>query len=79
MKKNNAEVQYIRDGYGFRNYFDADCDDLCHRDDSGVEVFEEDSSGDWHLIGTVSGTDIDDIKDMTDAEFNQMLAENYIM
>ena len=43
-------------------------------------MFEQDSTGDWHLIATIpTSNTIQDIQDMTDIEFNNFLAENCII
>ena len=74
-------VEIIRDGYGFRYYFNAGLNrETCQVDEEGIEVFEQDSTGDWHLIATIpTSNTIQDIQDMTDIEFNNFLAENCII
>ena len=72
-------IDYERGGYGFRDYFDADCDDLCHGDDEGVVVYEIDDNGEPHQIAEVSGKSVDDIEEMTEREFGFFLAENGVL
>ena len=71
-------VDYSRGGYGFRYYFNAGLNrETCVCDEEGIEVYDEDFSGGYHLIATIpTSNTIEDIKDMTDAEFDNFLAEN---
>lgn len=72
-------IDYERGGYGFRDYHDADCEDLCHGDEDGVDVYEIDNNGNPHHIAEVAGKSVDDIEEMTEREFGFFLAENGIM
>lgn len=72
-------IDFVRDDFGFRDYFDADCDDLCHMDESGVEVYEEDKVGAWHSIGQVPNVSVSSIEDMSEEEFDEFLIENGIL
>ena len=74
------EMDLIRDGYGFRYYFNAGLDKQTGECDAeGTDVFEQDKNGKWHYIGDIKGVYPEEIKDMSDAEFEDCLAENYIM
>ena len=81
-RKNNDNdlVQYERDGYGFRHYFNAGLNKetlVC--DEEGIEAFEKDANGDFHFLMDIPcGYSVDNIKDMTDDEFNEFLTENGI-
>lgn len=69
-------VDYERDGYGFRNFFNAGLDKMtgiC--DGEGVDVFIKGASGSWHFIQNVYGYMIADVFNMTDAEFQNWLDE----
>lgn len=72
-------IEVTRGRYGFRDYTDVDCDDICHGDESGVVVYEEDNSGEWHTIAQVpTGITACEIATMTDFEFDGFLTENGI-
>lgn len=79
-KTDNDLVEYERDGYGFRYYFNAGLNEetlVC--DEEGIEAFEKDSNGDFHFIADIPcGYNVDNIRDMTDDEFNEFLTENGI-
>ena len=73
-------INLVRDGFGFREYTDTNCDDLCHCDESGVAVYEKDKHGKWHEIAQIpTGITLSDIEDMTDEEFDGFLIENGIL
>ena len=69
-------IEFERDGYGFKFFFDADVDKI--RDIEGTDVYEFDQNGEPHLIAEVEGTLPEEIKDMTDDEFNNFFIENGI-
>jgi len=74
--KEDGLIELERDGYGFRFFFNAGYDKqtgMC--DAEGVEVFDIDDNGDCHPIGIVYNKTIEDVKEMNDNEFNQMLDE----
>ena len=70
---------FVKEDFGFRDYTDVDCDDLCHNDESGVIVYEEDKIGSWHNIAQVPNVSVSSIEDMTDSEFSEFLIENGIL
>ena len=73
-------IDLVRDDFGFRDYTDVDCDDLCHCDESGVVVYEEDKQGNWHEIAQIpTGIGTCTIEDMTNEEFDEFLIENGIL
>lgn len=76
---NKNFIDYQRGGYGFRDFFDADCDDKCHGDEEGVDVYEMDNNGNPHFVAEVAGKSVDDIEEMTETEFAYFLAENGII
>lgn len=69
-------IEFVRDKYGFKFFFDADVDYA--GDVEGTDVFEFDDNGEPHLVAEVSGTLPEEIKDMNDTEFDEFLAENGI-
>ena len=75
---NNDLVNYERDGYGFRHYFNAGVnEETLACDEEGIEVFEKDCNGDYHFLMDIPcNYCVDDIRDMTDDEFNEFLTEN---
>lgn len=73
-------ITLVKNDFGFREYMDVDCDDLCHGDESGIVVYEKDKQGNWHMIAQIpTGITLSDIEDMTDEEFNEFLIENGIL
>lgn len=69
-------IQYKRNGYGFRYFFNAGIDrraGIC--DGEGVDVYIIDEVGNYHFTQEVYGKTIEDIKDMTDKEFEEFLVE----
>ena len=75
--ENNDFIQYERDGYGFRNFFNAGLDKMtgvC--DGEGVDIYDIDDQGEAHFVAMVYGVFVSDIYDMTDSEFDNFLAEN---
>lgn len=74
-------IDYSRGGYGFRYYFNAGINrETGACDEEGIEVYDEDISGGYHLIATIpTSKTIQDVRDMTDAEFDNFLAENGVL
>lgn len=73
------EMDYQREGYGFRSFFNAGTDKVTLETDTwGVDVYIIDSNGDAHFESEVFNISIDDIKEMTDDEFNNFKIENGI-
>jgi hypothetical protein len=63
-----------RNGYEFKYFFNAGLDRrTLECDVEGVDVFE-----DGHYIGSIKWKSEEDILDMTDEEFENILAENEI-
>ena len=73
-------IQYERNGYGFRYYFNAGIDKVTGNcDEEGVDVYEKDSKDEFHYIASLPHKSIDDIADMTDDEFEEVLAEHGVL
>lgn len=65
-----------RGGYGLRYFFNAGLDKrtgIC--DEEGTEFYDEDTG---EYIGQASGVSPDEIEEMTEEEFQDLLADNYI-
>ncbi len=74
------EMDLIRDGYGFRYFFNAGLDKRTGQcDQEGSDVFEKDKNGGWHYIGTINNSLPEDIEEMSDCEFHYCLEENFII
>jgi hypothetical protein len=73
-------IQLQRNGLGFRYFFNAGINpDTCVCDEEGIEVFDQDFNGGWHLIATIpTSKTINDIQEMTDDEFDDFIAQNGI-
>ena len=71
---------YERNGYGFRYFFNAGLDKrsgIC--DGEGVDVYEIRKDGKHHFVQEVYGVFVEDIENMTEDEFDEFLADNYII
>lgn len=78
MEKGFIELE--RGGYGFRYYFNAGLNkETCVCDEEGVDVYEKDTNGEFHYIASIPYKSIDDIEDMTEGEFGELLAEYGIL
>lgn len=65
-----------RGGYGLRYFFNAGLDKrtgIC--DEEGTEFYDEDTE---EYIGQVSGVSPEEIEEMTEEEFQNLLEDNYI-
>ena len=71
----DEDLQLIRDGYGFRDYYDCDCG--IHGDESGIVVYEQ-VGKDWELLVEYP-TDLssDEISEFDDDEFYRFIDEVY--
>lgn len=76
-KLKDYRIEFTRDGYGFRFFFDADVDRM--REVEGTDVYEIDGNGEPHFVAEVEGTLPETIKDMSAEEFDNFLAENGII
>ena len=66
----------IRDGYGFRDTFDAGLDmATCQCDIEGVDIYDFDKD---EYLGHVDWTTTSDIDEMTDEQFYTFLDDNDI-
>ena len=66
-----SPFQLVRGGYGFS--------DDSRPSSSKVLVYQEDKNGDIHFVGILNGVQVDDVRNMTDEEFQNILAENNIL
>lgn len=73
-------IQYERDRYGFRYYFNAGIDKVTGNcDEEGLDVFDKDTEGNFHYIASLPYKSVDDIAYMTDDEFEEVLAEHGVL
>lgn len=75
MKK--TEFDYTRGGYGLRHFFNAGTDKKTGITDEECTVFCNEDTGE--IIGEVSGITPDEIIEMTEEDFSDLLFDNYIM
>ena len=69
-------IQYKRNGYGFRYFFNAGLDKrtgIC--DGEGVDCYIIDEAGNYHFTQEVYDVTLEDIENMTDKEFDEFLVE----
>jgi hypothetical protein len=65
-----------RGGYGLRYYFNAGTDKVtCKTDEEGTDIYDEDT-GDY--IGNVEGYSPNELVEMSEKKFQQVLEDNYI-
>lgn len=65
-----------RGGYRFHYYFNAGVNKkTCIADEEGSDVFNEDTD---EYIGQISGVTPDEIEEMTETDFYNLLEDNYI-
>lgn len=78
MEKDFIELR--RRGLGLRYFFNAGINPetlVC--DEEGIEVYDQDFVGDYHLIATIpTDKTINDIRNMSNVEFDDFIAENGI-
>ena len=70
------EEDVTRGGYRFRYFFNAGLNKqtgIC--DEEGSDVFDEETN---EFIGTISGVTPDSIEEMDEADFYNLLEDNYI-
>ena len=75
MKK--TEFDYTRGGYGLRYFFNAGTDKKTGITDEEGTIFCNEDTGE--VIGEVSGITPDEIIEMTEEDFSDLLYDNYIM
>ena len=73
----HAEFDATRGGYGLRYFFNAGLDkETMQCDAEGTDFYDEDDTE--HYIGRAYGVTPDEIEEMTEGEFQQLLEDNYI-
>ena len=72
----HKDFNATRGGYGLRYFFNAGLNrETCICDEEGTEFYDEDT-GDY--IGQVNNITPEEIEEMTEEEFQQLLEDNYI-
>lgn len=77
MKKQKIEFDETRGGYGFRYFFNAGLNKktlVC--DEEGTDVFDEDTG---EFVGQIVGVSPDEIIELTEEDFEDLLIDNDIM
>lgn len=69
-------MKITRGGYIFKDYFNAGLNKktgVC--DEEGVDVYDEDSNT---YIGNIAGVSSDEVEEMAESKFAELLEDNYI-
>lgn len=66
-------MEFERLGYTFRYFFDADVDERGHIDIEGYDVYDNGT-----LIAEIEFVTEDDLKEMSDAELEDLIEDNRI-